>query len=131
MNDRRPTRQISLGNDHTGIVRIGGDAPVAVQTMTAGYTWDIDACVAEINRMTDAGADVVRVAVPQAKDTEALPEILNQTRVPIVADVLPPAARITKRGSIRLSQSRTSPIATRSTASSTRAVNEASRFESA
>ena len=87
MNDRRPTRQISLGNDHTGIVRIGGDAPVAVQTMTAGYTWDIDACVAEINRMTDAGADVVRVAVPQAKDTDALPEILNQTRVPIVADV--------------------------------------------
>ena len=87
MTPRRPTRQISLGNEHTGIVRIGGDAPIAVQTMTAGYTWDIDACVEEINRMSDAGADVVRVAVPQRKDTEALPEILNQTRVPIVADV--------------------------------------------
>lgn len=60
---------------------------MAVQTMTAGYTWDIDACVAEINRMTEAGVDIVRVAVPQSKDTEALPEILNQTKVPIVADV--------------------------------------------
>jgi (E)-4-hydroxy-3-methylbut-2-enyl-diphosphate synthase len=55
--------------------------------MTAGYTWDIDACVTEINRMVDAGADIVRVAVPERKDTAALPEILRQTSVPIVADV--------------------------------------------
>jgi (E)-4-hydroxy-3-methylbut-2-enyl-diphosphate synthase len=87
MSTRRPTRQISLGNEHTGIIRIGGDAPVSVQTMTAGYTWDIDAIVAEINRLAEAGADIVRVAVPERKDTEALPEILNQTCVPIVADV--------------------------------------------
>tara|TARA_B100001059_G_scaffold74191_3_gene71771 strand:- start:8307 stop:9560 length:1254 start_codon:yes stop_codon:yes gene_type:complete len=87
MEKRRPTRQFSIGNEHTGIVRVGGDAQVSVQTMTAGYTWDIDACVAEINRLSEAGADIVRVAVPQSKDTEALPEILNQTRVPIVADV--------------------------------------------
>ncbi len=84
---RRPTRQISVGDDRTGIVRIGGDAPVSVQTMTAGFTHDIDVCVAEINRMAEAGADIVRVAVPERKDTEALPEILSQTRVPIVADV--------------------------------------------
>ena len=87
MQPRRPTRQISLGDDRTGIVRIGGDAPVSVQTMTAGYTHDIDKCVAEIHKMTAAGADVVRVAVPEKKDTEALPEILAQTTVPIVADV--------------------------------------------
>ncbi len=55
--------------------------------MTAGYTHDIDACVAEINRLTKAGADIVRVAVPERIDTDALPEILNQTTVPIVADV--------------------------------------------
>jgi len=55
--------------------------------MTAGYTYDVDACVAEINRMTAAGADIVRVAVPERKDTSALVEILAQTRVPIVADV--------------------------------------------
>ncbi|MCH8164792.1 MAG: flavodoxin-dependent (E)-4-hydroxy-3-methylbut-2-enyl-diphosphate synthase [Planctomycetes bacterium] len=84
---RRRTRQISLGDDRTGIVAIGGDAPVVVQTMIAGYTYDIDTCVAEINRLAAAGAEVVRVAVPQRKDTEALGEILNQTSVPIVADV--------------------------------------------
>jgi len=76
-----------VGDDRTGRVGIGGDNPVSVQTMTSGYTWDIDACVAEINRMHEAGADIVRVAVPQRKDTEALPEILAQTKVPIVADV--------------------------------------------
>ncbi len=85
--ERRETRQLTLGNDHTGIVRIGGDASVSVQTMTSGYTHDIDGCVAEINRLTGAGADIVRVAVPKRADTEALSEILNQTRVPIVADV--------------------------------------------
>ena len=84
---RRPTRQISVGDDRTGRVRIGGDAPVVVQTMTAGYTYDVDACVAEINRLADAGSDLVRVAVPQRKDTTALREIIDQTTVPIVADV--------------------------------------------
>jgi len=83
----RPTRRITIGNDRTGVVAIGGDAPVSVQTMTAGYTHDIDACVAEINRLHQGGADVVRVAVPEKKDTDALAEILRQTRVPIVADV--------------------------------------------
>jgi len=76
-----------VGDQRTGVVRIGGDAPVSVQTMTAGYTYDIDQSVAEINRLAAAGADIVRVAVPKRKDTDALPEILNQTRVPIVADV--------------------------------------------
>jgi (E)-4-hydroxy-3-methylbut-2-enyl-diphosphate synthase len=87
MNPRRPTRQISVGNERTGIVRIGGDAPVAVQTMTAGYTHAIDECVTDINRLAAAGADLVRVAVPERKDTAALAEILDQTSVPIVADV--------------------------------------------
>ena len=82
-----PTRQICLGDDRTGRVSIGGGAPVVVQTMTAGYTYEIDACVAEINRLAAAGAEVVRVAVPQRKDTAALREILGQTSVPIVADV--------------------------------------------
>ncbi len=98
MNKRRPTRQVTVGDERVGIVRIGGGlpdssgrptepAPVSVQTMTAGYTYDIDACVTEINRLAAAGADLVRVAVPERADTQALPEILNQTRVPIVADV--------------------------------------------
>ncbi len=99
MRPRRPTRAITLGDDRTGRVVVGGGldtsgnptgeapAPISVQTMTAGYTHDVDACVAEINKLASAGADVVRVAVPQKKDTTALTEILNQTRVPIVADV--------------------------------------------
>lgn len=98
MKKRRPTRQVTVGDERVGIVRIGGGlpdsggrptgpAPVSVQTMTAGYTYDIDACVTEINRLAAAGADLVRVAVPERADTQALPEILNQTRVPIVADV--------------------------------------------
>jgi (E)-4-hydroxy-3-methylbut-2-enyl-diphosphate synthase len=87
MHERRQTRRVEIGNEKTGIVAIGGDARVSVQTMTAGYTYDVDACVAEINRLAEAGADIVRVAVPERKDTAALPEILNQTSVPIVADV--------------------------------------------
>ncbi|MEO1535658.1 MAG: flavodoxin-dependent (E)-4-hydroxy-3-methylbut-2-enyl-diphosphate synthase, partial [Planctomycetota bacterium] len=98
MFPRKPTRPIWLGNERTGIVQVGGGlplkdgtptvaAPVSVQTMTAGYTHDVDTCVAEINKLAAAGADVVRVAVPEKKDTEALVEILKQTRVPIVADV--------------------------------------------
>jgi (E)-4-hydroxy-3-methylbut-2-enyl-diphosphate synthase len=99
MHQRRPTRQIQIGDERTGIIRVGGGlpaceggpptttAPVSVQTMTAGYTHDVDACVAEINRLAAAGADIVRVAVPEKKDTEALARIIPQVRVPIVADV--------------------------------------------
>src|SRR5438045_1394246 len=84
---RRKTRQVVVGDQQHGFVRIGGDAPVSVQSMTAGYTYDIDACVAEIQKLAAAGADIVRVAVPEKKDTAALKEILPQVTVPIVADV--------------------------------------------
>src|SRR3954471_17129178 len=84
---RRPVRQVTLGDAAHGYVKIGGDAPVSVQSMTAGYTYEIDACVAEINKLAAAGADIVRVAVPEKKDTAALKEILPQVTVPIVADV--------------------------------------------
>ena len=78
---------MTIGDQRTGVVAIGSNAPVSVQTMTANPTHDVDACVVEINRLAAAGADIVRVAVPERKDTEALPEILRQTSVPIVADV--------------------------------------------
>jgi (E)-4-hydroxy-3-methylbut-2-enyl-diphosphate synthase len=87
MLQRRKTRQITLGDKAHGFVKIGGDAPVSVQSMTAGYTYEIDRCVAEIHKLAAAGADIVRVAVPEKKDTEALKEILTQVSVPIVADV--------------------------------------------
>jgi (E)-4-hydroxy-3-methylbut-2-enyl-diphosphate synthase len=82
MISRHKTRQVKVGN-----VLIGGGAPVTVQSMTSGYTHDIDNCVREINKLAAAGADMVRVAVPERKDTAALPEIIKQVSVPIVADV--------------------------------------------
>jgi (E)-4-hydroxy-3-methylbut-2-enyl-diphosphate synthase len=98
MNTRRPTRQVVLGDDRVGFVAIGGGlpdrtgapttpAPVTVQTMTAGYTHDVERCIAEINKLVAAGAHIVRVAVPEKKDTDALKEIIPRVRVPIVADV--------------------------------------------
>ncbi len=79
---RRRTRQVRVGH-----VPIGGGAPVCLQSMTSTYTYDIDATVAQINRLAAAGCDVVRVAVPDQRDTAALPEILRQSAVPIIADV--------------------------------------------
>ena len=87
MIERRPTRKVVVGDAAHGFVAIGGDAPVSVQSMTAGYTYDIEACVAEIHKLAAAGADLVRVAVPERKDTDALREILPRVQVPIVADV--------------------------------------------
>ena len=87
MITRRKTRKVLVGDEAHGFVGIGGDAPVSVQTMTAGYTHEIDKCVAEIQKLAAAGADLVRVAVPERKDTQALKEILPQVTVPIVADV--------------------------------------------
>src|SRR3954466_5366380 len=87
MIQRRPTRKVTLGDAAHGFVSIGGDAPVSVQTMTSGYTHEIDKCVAEIHKLAAAGADIVRVAVPEKKDTAALKEIIPAVQVPIVADV--------------------------------------------
>ncbi len=82
MTPRRKTRQVRAGT-----VAIGGDAPVSVQTMTAGYTHEVDRTIAEIQKLARAGADLVRVAVPERRDTQALPHILAASPVPIIADV--------------------------------------------
>jgi (E)-4-hydroxy-3-methylbut-2-enyl-diphosphate synthase len=82
MAPRRKTRQLLVGR-----VPLGGDAPVVLQTMTAGYTHDVDACIAEIQKLARVGADLVRVAVPEKADTDALRHILPASPVPIVADV--------------------------------------------
>lgn len=82
MTPRRETRRI-----HVGSVPIGGDAPVAIQSMTDTYTRDVDATVRQIRSLAQAGCDIVRVAVPEKRDTDALPAILEQSPVPIVADV--------------------------------------------
>jgi (E)-4-hydroxy-3-methylbut-2-enyl-diphosphate synthase len=75
-------RQIRVGG-----VPIGGGAPVAVQTMTKTETADLAATMAQIKRVADAGADIVRVAVPREKDVEALHTIVGESPIPIIADV--------------------------------------------
>jgi len=79
---RHKTRQIQIGK-----VSVGGDAPIAVQSMTNTLTTDIDATVDQIQRLAHAGADIVRVSVPDPESAAAMPEILAQTDVPIIADI--------------------------------------------
>jgi (E)-4-hydroxy-3-methylbut-2-enyl-diphosphate synthase len=79
---RDQTRRVAIGP-----INVGGGAPVVIQSMTSTYTYDVDATVAQIQRLATAGCDVVRVATPTRKDTAALPEILRQVSLPVVADV--------------------------------------------
>ncbi|MCW8856987.1 MAG: flavodoxin-dependent (E)-4-hydroxy-3-methylbut-2-enyl-diphosphate synthase [Kangiella sp.] len=79
---RRKSRQIMVGN-----VPVGGDAPIAVQSMTNTETCDVDATVAQIRALADTGADIVRVSVPTMKAAEAFKLIKQQSPVPLVADI--------------------------------------------
>ncbi|HWD70540.1 MAG TPA: flavodoxin-dependent (E)-4-hydroxy-3-methylbut-2-enyl-diphosphate synthase [Solirubrobacteraceae bacterium] len=72
---------------HVGNVPIGGGADVAVQTMTKTETADIEATLAQIKRVAEAGADLVRCAVPREKDAEALKTIVRESPIPIIADI--------------------------------------------
>jgi (E)-4-hydroxy-3-methylbut-2-enyl-diphosphate synthase len=75
-------RQIRVGD-----VLIGGGAPVAVQTMTKTETADLTATMAQIRRVAEAGADIVRVAVPREQDAEALRTIVRDSPIPVIADI--------------------------------------------
>ena len=79
---RRKSRQINVGN-----VPIGGDAPIAVQTMTNTLTTDIKSTIHQVVAASDAGADLVRVSVPDIESSKALKEIVKESPVPIVADI--------------------------------------------
>lgn len=79
---RKTTRQIHVGN-----VLIGGGAPIAVQSMTTMYTRDVEASVAQIYRLEDVGCELVRVAVPEKLDAEALGEIRKRIHIPLIADI--------------------------------------------
>jgi (E)-4-hydroxy-3-methylbut-2-enyl-diphosphate synthase len=68
-------------------VPIGGGAPVAVQTMTKTETANLAATMEQIHKVADAGADIVRCAVPREKDVEALKAIVEQSPIPIIADI--------------------------------------------
>src|SRR3954469_20044715 len=72
---------------HVGGVPIGGGAPVVVQTMTKTETANVSATMEQILRVADAGADLVRCAVPREQDAEALKTIVAQSPIPIIADI--------------------------------------------
>jgi (E)-4-hydroxy-3-methylbut-2-enyl-diphosphate synthase len=80
--ERRSSRQINIGG-----VKIGGGAPVVVQSMTNTPTQDVGATVKQIDRLRNAGCELVRLAVPDMKATSALREIKSQVGIPIIADI--------------------------------------------
>jgi (E)-4-hydroxy-3-methylbut-2-enyl-diphosphate synthase len=80
--NRRVSRQIFVGN-----VPVGGGAPISVQSMTNTLTTDVDATVGQIQRLEEAGADIVRVSCPDQESALALKHIVRQVKVPIVADI--------------------------------------------
>src|SRR5436189_4154030 len=82
MIERGPTRQIMVGN-----VAVGGDAPVAVQSMCSSDTRDIDATMAQVTALEKAGCEILRIAVPTKESAEAFGEIRKQTKLPLVADI--------------------------------------------
>lgn len=79
---RRKSRQIRVGD-----VLVGGDAPIAVQTMTNTVTSDAEATIAQVRAAEEAGADIVRVSCPDEESTKALRQIVRAASVPIVADI--------------------------------------------
>ncbi|MGN6546335.1 MAG: (E)-4-hydroxy-3-methylbut-2-enyl-diphosphate synthase [Aureliella sp.] len=79
---RNPTRSVRVGS-----IFIGSQHPIAVQSMTATHTRNIDATVAQVNALADAGADVVRIAVDSDQDAQALAEIRRQTKANLSVDL--------------------------------------------
>ncbi len=80
--ERRKSRQIMVGN-----VPVGGDAPIAVQTMTNTDSGDVKATLDQVLAAAEAGADIVRISAPDVAATKALKEITKESPVPIVADI--------------------------------------------
>jgi len=79
---RRQSRQIMIGD-----VAVGGDAPIAIQSMTNSDTLDVDATVVQISALQKAGADIVRVSVPTMDAADAFGKIRQRSEIPLVADI--------------------------------------------
>ena len=80
--NRKLTKEISVGK-----IKVGGNNPITVQTMTNTLTTDHKSTVEQINKVTEAGADIVRVSCPDSKSTQSLKTIIKHVDVPIVADI--------------------------------------------
>ena len=79
---RKKTKKIKVGN-----IEVGGNAPISVQSMTNTLTTDVKATIKQINELAEAGADIVRVSCPDKESSLSLKKILNQVKIPIVADI--------------------------------------------
>ena len=82
LKKRRPTKAIQVGD-----VKIGGDAPISVQSMTKTDTRDVKATVSQIKGLEDVGCDIIRVAVPDMEAAKAITEIKQQISIPLIADI--------------------------------------------
>ena len=90
INEIRPFRNISRKKTkviNVGKVKVGGNNPITVQTMTNTLTTDYKSTIDQINKVAEAGADIVRVSCPDSKSTEALKTIIKYIDIPIVADI--------------------------------------------
>src|SRR5881398_888859 len=79
---RHKTREVAVGN-----VIVGGDNPIWVQSMTTPDTHDLEATVAQIHRLEEAGCEIIRVTVPKPQDAAVLSEIKKRTRLPLICDI--------------------------------------------
>ena len=80
--NRRKTKVVNLGN-----IKVGGDNPISVQSMTNTLTTDIKATINQINEIQNEGADLVRVSCPDQSSTKALKEIIKNVSIPVIADI--------------------------------------------
>ena len=82
MFTRRKTHTATVGK-----VKIGSRYPIAIQSMTNVFTTDVAKCIRQVNKLAEAGCDIVRIAVPTKADTDAFAEIVQKVNVPLVADI--------------------------------------------
>ena len=80
--NRKKTKEINVGK-----IKVGGNNPITVQTMTNTLTTDHKSTIEQIHKVTEAGADIVRVSCPDSKSTDALKTIIKHVDIPIVADI--------------------------------------------
>ena len=82
MIERKPTQQVFVGD-----IPIGGGSPIPVQSMTTTKTYDLDATLKEVERLEEAGCQIIRITVPDQKSADTLKEIKKRMTVPLVADI--------------------------------------------
>jgi len=82
MIKRKKTKTVRVGS-----VKIGGNSPIVIQSMTKCPTTDVNKCVRQVNQLVNAGAHLVRIAVPTKKDTQAFAKIVQKVNIPLIADI--------------------------------------------